>query len=318
MFRGKWAIYHQRTRTSTGQVDRASAETFLKDYIDALDRPQGARPTVAAILERYLANRREAEKKGVERIFWSHKQLTRLLGDKAADSLSKPDFAGYKATRLGEGVTENTVRTEFTALRAALRWAAVDKLIPEAPVVPMPPKGQPRERWLTRDEAAKILDACSRQHVKMFVLLALHTGARSGAILALTWDRVDLETRRVDMRLPGEIQSRKRKVPVPINDTLFAALMAAKERRTCMAVVEFAGRAVASVKHGVRDAAARAGLPGITPHVFRHTAATWMAQARVPLWEIAGMLGHTNPRMLEETYGHHHPDHLANAAKALG
>jgi integrase len=85
-----------------------------------------------------------------------------------------------------------------------------------------------------------------------------------------------------------------------------------------MAVVEFAGRAVASVKHGVRDAAARAGLPGITPHVFRHTAATWMAQARVPLWEIAGMLGHTNPRMLEETYGHHHPDHLANAAKALG
>ncbi len=67
--------------------------------------------------------------------------------------------------------------------------------------------------------------------------LALHTGARSGAILAVTWNRVDLDRRLVDYREPGRARTRKRRVPAPINDTLHAALTEAKAVATTEYVI---------------------------------------------------------------------------------
>jgi integrase len=58
-------------------------------------------------------------------------------------------------------------------------------------------------------------------------------------------------------------------------------------------------------------------LHGVTPHVLRHTAVTWMLQRGVPAWQVAGFAGMTL-EMLERVYGHHHPDHLRDAARALG
>ena len=54
----------------------------------------------------------------------------------------------------------------------------------------------------------------------------------------------------------------------------------------------------------------------MTPHTLRHTAATWLMQAGVDLWEAAGFLGMT-AETLERVYGHHHPDHLKNAARGI-
>jgi integrase len=244
---------------------------------------------------------------------WSHKQLRRLIGSKDPSRLSEPDFVAYTQTRLAEGVGDATVRTELTALRAALRW----RLGTTAPKVAMPDKPDPRDRWLTRDEAELLLAACERRHLRLFVQLGLNTAARSHAILELTWDRVDLERRRIDYRQPGERRSKKRRVPVPINDTLLAALVEAKERATTPYVIEWAGDKVASVKHGITSATRRAGLVGVTPHVLRHTAATWMLQGGVSLWDVAGMLGHSDTRMVESTYGHHAEGYLKAAAKSL-
>jgi integrase len=106
-------------------------------------------------------------------------------------------------------------------------------------------------------------------------------------------------------------------VACPINDTLLAELERAHAHRASRWVVEWGGGRVHSIKHGFRDACARARLERVTPHTLRHTAATWMAQAGVPLWEIAGILGNT-VQMVETVYGHHSPDHLRRAARALG
>jgi hypothetical protein len=54
-----------------------------------------------------------------------------------------------------------------------------------------------------------------------------------------------------------------------------------------------------------------------TPHTLRHTAATWLMQRGVPVWEAAGFLG-MSPEMLAQTYGHHHQDYLRNAANKIG
>lgn len=317
--RDTWHIYHARRRISTGCTDRAGAEAVLASYLTAAAKPQLASVSITVILERYLANRRERAIAGADRLGWAHKPLVRILGNKPPEAITEAECRRYAAQRRKERVADATIRTELQALRAALRWAAepsVD-IIAVAPKINMPPRPEPRIRWLTREEATALLGACRAHHVKLFVTIALHTGARSGAILALTWDRVDLDTRIIDFREPGRVRTRKRRVPVPINDTLHGALVEAKALSTTETVIEWAGARVERIKHAFRDTALRAGLPGVTPHVLRHTAVTWLLQGGVDPWKVAGFTGMTL-EMVQQVYGHHHPEHLRDAAKALG
>ena len=72
-----------------------------------------------------------------------------------------------------------------------------------------------------------------------------------------------------------------------------------------------------SVKTGFAHAVAIAELGGkVTPHTLRHTAATWLMQLGVPIWQAAGYLG-MSVQTLERTYGHHHPDYMRGAAEAI-
>jgi integrase len=78
--------------------------------------------------------------------------------------------------------------------------------------------------------------------------------------------------------------------------------------------VEGNGKPVQSVKTGFQTAVTGAKLEGkVTPQTLRHTAATWLMQNGVPMWEAAGFLG-MSKEILEKTYGHHHPDHMKAAA----
>jgi len=80
-------------------------------------------------------------------------------------------------------------------------------------------------------------------------------------------------------------------------------------------VVEWGGHAVTRVDKTVRLVAEEAGLDYTTPHVFRHTAATWQMQAGTDLLEAARYLGMT-VKTLEKNYAHHRPEHLSAARDA--
>jgi integrase len=81
--------------------------------------------------------------------------------------------------------------------------------------------------------------------------------------------------------------------------------------------VEWNGAPVKSVKTAFNRAVRLAGLWGrVAPHTLRHTAATWLMQRGVPIWQAAGFLG-MSAEILERTYGHHHPDYLRDAADAI-
>ncbi len=323
--RDAWHVYDNRRRISTGQTSRAAAEAFLNDYIRDQAQPARSDVTIALILDRYLATRRDKAVPGLARLEWAHKPLRRFWGERPPEAVTEAECLSYARRRAKDASGPHakpaglaTIRTELQALRAALRWAAdAGRLIAAAPAVPLPPRPPARERWLEREEAARLVAACRAPHVRLFVLLALHTGARKGAILDLTWDRVDLDRGLIDLRTPGRTQTRKRRVPVPINATLAEALRIAKVAAVSEWVIEYSGGRVADVKHGFARAAAAAGLAQTTPHTLRHTAATWMVQSGVPLWDVAGMLGNT-VAMVEEVYGHHSSSHLRRAADALG
>jgi integrase len=82
-------------------------------------------------------------------------------------------------------------------------------------------------------------------------------------------------------------------------------------------VVEWNGNPVRRINKSFRTARKIAGLDSdVVPHVLRHTAATWLMQRGIDIWEAAGYVG-MSAETLERVYGHHHPRHLENARTAI-
>ena len=82
-------------------------------------------------------------------------------------------------------------------------------------------------------------------------------------------------------------------------------------------VVHFNGDGVKKLRNSWASIRTEADLEQhVVLHTFRHTAVTWMLQAGVSAWEVAGYVG-MSVKMIEEHYGHHHPDYQDRASKAV-
>ena len=264
----------------------------------------------AAYQEEVAGRRQEAK------LAQTGKNVLPVFGHLSPDQVSIEDCRRFIATRRQAGRKDATIRTELGCLRTALTWAVEAKLIRNAPRIEMPQTPPPRERYLDRDEVARLLAASGDPHIRLAMLLMLTTAGRIGALLELTWDRVDLDRRLIKLAT-NDIGPRKGRATVPINDTLMAALQAADEAAMSPYVIEWGGRNVGSIKTGFNAAVKRAGIDHCTPHDLRRTAGRLMAEAGVPMEEIAQYLGHTNPAITRSTYARFSPEYLRNAATAL-
>ncbi|WP_240453985.1 tyrosine-type recombinase/integrase [Chachezhania antarctica] len=289
------------------------AEREARDVILTASAP----PSGLTIAQAWGAYQVEmGERRQAAKLAQTGKNVLPELGHLSAESLSRDDCRRYIALRREGGRKDATIRTEMGCLRSALLWAAKARLIPRAPEVEMPGTPPPRERYLTQSEALKLIAAASDPHIRLAMLLMLTTAGRIGAILELTWDRVDFD-RRIIRLATTDIGPRKGRATVPINDTLMAALTVAREAALSRFVVEWGGRPVKSIKTGFNAAVKRAGIDHCTPHDLRRTAGRFMVEAGVPIEEVAQYLGHTNPNVTRSTYGQFSPEHLRRAAGAL-
>ena len=315
-YRGRYAIYTPATgrRRSTGTDDRHRAERLLADYIRGAKR--SAR-TVAECYTAYVEDRKADGVIAIQRIRDAWKALGPEFGHLRPDQVNKDLCQSYARAR---GRSDGTLHVELGYLRAALRLAQRAGLIQSEPYVWLPSKPPPKDRYLTKAEARKLIDACATPHTRLFVVVALSSAARTSAILELRWDQVDLERRIIELGARDVVSRedrRKRRAVVPINTTAYQALAEAKEAAISDYVIEYGGKPVASIKKALSRATERAGLAGVSAHVLRHTAAVWMAEAGVPMSEIAQYLGHADDRITQRVYAKYSPDYLRKAAQAL-
>ncbi len=190
-------------RVSTGTTDQREAQVFLAQFIAGQGTPEPpARPTVSQVLDGYLADRKPAVRH-YERLEMAAKPLRRHLGDLEPDHLTKERIRFYRRRRQAEGhhvgpadqrhkkgISDGTLIRELGTLRAALQWAKHEKWISgDPPHIEMPEQPPPRDRWLTREEADRLLESTKAFHVRVFLWLCLYTAGRSGAIRELTWDQ---------------------------------------------------------------------------------------------------------------------------------
>lgn len=310
---GRWYIlYGPRLgrQISTCTKDRRKAEQVLARFIATEGERPGEHSTVGEVLAGYVAFK-------VPKVR-SPKSLTYgVLGLKPLEhlyttQLTPPVIGKWARER---GVADGTVLREVGILRAALAWALENQWIDELPKISNPVKTPAaKERWITKAEAKRLLDGCREPHMRVFIMLALMTAARTGAILEATWDRVDWDKKTISF---GRGHGNKRRAAgIPINPELLLILRGAKAVACSDYIVEFRGRRVKTVKTGFAAACDRAELVDVTPHVLRHTAATWATMDGVPLAQVARMLGDSEATV-ERIYAKHAPEYLRAATAAL-
>ena len=113
--------------------------------------------------------------------FWGE----RLVGD-----ITRGTCRGYGRHR---GKQPGAIRRKLATLRAAINYAKDEGRITYAPTVHLPKKPEGKDQFLRRSEAAALLNAARtgrasiRPYLPLFILIAVYTGARKGAILELRW-----------------------------------------------------------------------------------------------------------------------------------
>lgn len=314
-YRGILAIvWHEdgrRHRYSLGTNDHPAAKSAARAFWQR--RSLGGKiNTVGNAVEAYLEARagmlsiaRAKQAWKAAGPFWKDMPIARV------DPKSTEDYA---LTR--KHCRAITIRNELAVVRAALNWAKKESLLPVAPFIQMPKLPQSPVRHISKEDFRKLRDGATRPHIRLFLELAVGTGARSNALLDLTWDRVDFERGIIYLNPIERVQTSKYRATVPMNDQLRASLLAAKEGALSEYVIEHGGAKVGSVKKGFNSASLRSGIK-CTPHMLRHSAAVWMAEKAVPMPQIAQFLGHTDSRITERVYARFSPQFLSGAAEAL-
>lgn len=128
----------------------------------------------------------------------------------------------------------------------------------------------------------------------------------------MKWNQIDLNGRTIDF---GRGFGNKRRSIVSMNDDVYEAHLEAKELAQTEHVIEYNGRPTRAIKKAFSRLCESCGIKA-SPHVLRHTAATWLAMDGVPLSEVARLLGDSE-KTVETVYGKHSPDYLRRAVTAL-
>jgi integrase len=307
----------RRFRLGDPSTTQLAAELELEKFVRAREARDTIRlVTVGEIYNAFLKERansgRSTNKHAV-----SWKALERHFGHLRPDDIDQRLCEDFDKARSSQGRKPGTIWTDLSCLRAALRWGAKTKRTDPVPHIWLPRQPPPRDRHLSKAEAERLIAGAVQPHVRLFMILAVATAARHRAILGLTWQRVDFERGLIDLRDPSSPVTNKRRSVVPMNAMLRAALMEARPAALSPYVIEWNGVPIRSIRKGFAEAAKRAGLDDVSPHVLRHSAAVLMVSAGAPIEMVSEYLGHTSPRLTWSIYGRYRPDAMKQAADAL-
>ena len=192
-----------------------------------------------------------------------------------------------------------TVNRELSLLRRVLNVAKRNKWITDNPFelgesLIRPGDEKPRERIITREEEERLLTVCtdSRSHLRPIIIAALDTGMRRAEILKLRWADIDFTESIITVRAFNTKTMRERHVA--LTERLEQVLRKLYENSTKEPDARCFG-VKGSIKKAFNTARRKAGLHTVRFHDLRHTHASRLVSAHIPLAEVGRVLGHTQP-----------------------
>ena len=345
------AASRQTRRASLGTDDFQRAQVELARWYAANGTIQDAAPEtlpLATILVRYWEHQAK-HLKSADQARHALRKWTDHFGEATVQEITPARIRDFRRALEAQGLSAGYVRRTLAVGAAALNRAVKEGEITRAPHVQLPREGEPRERILSRDEARLLFRAAEPDHLRLYLVLAFATGARPSAILELTTFQLDHRAGLIRLNPPGRPQDKKRRPTLPMIEAVRPILRDLPPGP----VIQFNGKPLASIRtafrqmkrnarricrrdgarlalslwrdgrradawKAVQDARAAAeALDDISPYTIRHTVATEMRAAGVPLWEVAGWLGHSTGYKTTERYAKYGADYLGQAASAV-
>jgi len=334
-----YVLYHDKGREQAQSLrtkDRLEAETrFLgwleqrqKEYISLFESDPIVENCINLWLEQQVVNFTP----GIQVRFKSlMKNVKKYFGKMKVSEVTREDSRKYYSLRqqgiIGHSkAADSTVRLELSELRAVLNFM-VQKVEPRSrrittqvlPYIDLPPDSNPRDRVISIEEEEMYIDFAfnanynghgvrrtNRVHrMQTFLILAIETAARKGAIINLKWPMVDFNKKLLKFLPAGEHQTHKKRPTIPMSDMLIKFLQSIYDQRISDYVLE----TTTDVSSGMQRINSLLGIEGVTPHTFRHTWATRAAEDGIPMKDIADFMGDTE-ETVKKNYLHLSPDYL--------
>jgi integrase len=239
--------------------------------------------------------------------------------------------------KLSETLGAKTIREVHSVLHVALKRAVKTKLIPFNPAdgCDLPRVDQKEARALSADQLAAFQRAAAGKWADLLIRLDAATGARRGELLAcrwsdLNWDscklRIERSLYQVKKRMGIKSTKTRQARTVTIPPSLIEYLKLHREQQDqnrqmygsdyqteldlifCTPEGNFLKPD--SVSWAVCDIAHKAGLglKGISLHTLRHSHASALLAAGVPIANVSKRLGHRDPYTTAKIYQHALPD----------
>jgi integrase len=211
-----------------------------------------------------------------------------------------------------------SINRELAFLRRIFNVAIADEKIESNPVRPrfFTRENNQRVRYLTDDEEQRLRKAIGEDDWPT-VAIALHTGLRRAEQFGLRWEHVDFTTGTLTVPRCKSGKARH----VPMNETVRETLRALPSRLKGAWVFPSAtGETPLDAQNFYNrvfvPALKRAAIQGFTWHSLRHSFASRLVMAGVPLRTVQELLGHQSATMTLR-YAHLSPEHQLDAVRKL-
>lgn len=252
-----------------------------------------------------------------------HRYILPVFSHRPVRGLTADDLVDWHRGMRKRGLARATVRVAWTPLRLILDYGVrhhglsanpADRLLSHE----IPKPGPSRQRFLNRDEIARVLDAAVDPY-RPAIAIGVLAGLRVSEILGLRWKDIDVGAGVIRVR--GQVgrdgEHRALKTPAGRRDVVLIAGLGRLLRRFRLASIHssaddlvFAttnGRSIGDrnlAQRGLEKACRRARLQGVSFHALRHTfASILIAQGHDPVF-VSRQLGHANPAITLRVYAH--------------
>lgn len=334
----------------------AKTKTEARQRLNALTRSRDngeqvgdGNTTVAQLVDKWMARdvaSRSIAPSTLDTYRWSTRTINAGLGKRRVRELTTDDIENWLDKMSEAGLARSSLKKFRSTLRQALEFGERRGVVNRnaASIAKLTPGARPTaERTaLTTDQLRTFLTVCSNERLGAMFAIQATVGLRPGEASGLCWDAVHLESGTITIRtavrnegntavLVDRLKTRRAHRAVVLPAEVVRMLAEHRRRQNVERLASdswadrrlvFATRAgtplsASNVRRELDRVTSEADLPSVTPNELRHTAASNLSAAGVPIEQIADVLGHTDTAMLMEVYRHAVRPSIGAAASAM-